>query len=183
MMFVGLSVTMGCDASADIVESTPAGFQISEVLSFSSAPDKVYAAIVDISHWWDPAHTYSGDPANLSLNPIAGGCFCESLANGGGVQHMTVVNVAPNRQLVLRGALGPLQSAGLAGSMIFSLAPAANGTTLTFKYTVGGYFPGGLDKIAPAVNGMLHAQLQRLKALTEVPAAASGNDAAGSLKK
>jgi uncharacterized protein YndB with AHSA1/START domain len=143
----------------------------------------VYAGIVDISHWWDPAHTYSGDSANLSLNPIAGGCFCESLADGGSVQHMTVVNVAPNRQLVLRGALGPLQSAGLAGSMSFSLAPAASGTTLTFKYTVGGYFPGGLDKVTVAVNGMLHAQLQRLKALVEAPAVAGGNDTAGSLNR
>ena len=52
------------------------------------------------------------DAKNLSIDARPGGCFCEKLPNGGGVEHARVVYVAPREVLRLSGALGPLQGVG-----------------------------------------------------------------------
>ncbi|HEX7915316.1 MAG TPA: hypothetical protein VF497_06160, partial [Rudaea sp.] len=77
----------------------------------SAAPDRAYAAITGVARWWDSNHTYSGNASNLSLDARAGGCWCEQLADGGSVQHMTVLTAMPGRMLRLSGGLGPLQAA------------------------------------------------------------------------
>ena len=41
------------------------------------------------------------------------------------------------------------------------------GTVVTLNYAVGGYYAGGLDSIAPAVNGVLEEAMTRLRAFTE----------------
>jgi hypothetical protein len=41
---------------------------------------------------------------------------------------------------------------------------------LELQYSVGGYWQGGFEKLAPAVNGMLTEQEQRLKSLIETGA-------------
>jgi hypothetical protein len=51
--------------------------------------------------------------------------------------------------------------------LVWSLAEKDGRTTLTQIYFVGGYFPGGLDKLAPAVDGVLGEQLARLKSYVE----------------
>jgi hypothetical protein len=58
---------------------------------------------------------------NLSLDRKPGGCFCERLPDGGGVQHMRVVYTSPDKLLRLSGAIGPLQEAALVGSMSWKL--------------------------------------------------------------
>ena len=153
-------------AVAAVVDSTAAGFLVREEAVMGAAPDSVYRAIARIGSWWHPDHTWSGDARNLSLDPRAGGCFCERLP-GGGVQHMTVVYAAPGRQLRLVGGLGPLQGSGVAGSLTFALAPVAAGTAVQWSYSVGGYFTGGLAGIAGAVDEVLALQLARLKGFVE----------------
>ncbi len=64
-----------------------------------------------IGRWWDPAHTFSGQAANLTIDPRAGGCFCETLTTGS-VQHMIVSHIDAPRMLVLQGGLGPLGTHG-----------------------------------------------------------------------
>jgi hypothetical protein len=109
-------------------------------------------------------HSYSGEAANLTLDARAGGCFCEKLSDGGSVEHMRVVFAQPGALLRLQGGLGPLQGMNGAGTMDFALAEAEGArTTLRFRYTVGGYVPGGLDAIADAVDGVLAWQLKRLQ--------------------
>jgi hypothetical protein len=83
------------------------------------------------------------------------------------VLHMSTVNAVPNQKLVLFGALGPLQSSGAAGHLAFVLVEADGKTKLTVTYDVGGYFKGGLDKIAGPVDGVLGQQVARLKAQVE----------------
>jgi hypothetical protein len=80
---------------------------------------------------------------------------------------MVVVNAQPGRLLRLAGALGPLQSLGIAGSLSLSLKEGSGGTTVTQTYDVGGHAPGGLDKLAAPVDAVLGAQLGRLKQLIE----------------
>jgi hypothetical protein len=75
--------------------------------------------------------------------------------------------VAPNKVLRLRGALGPLQAQGLAGSLTWRLVAAGAATKVDLTYSVGGYMQGGFDKMAPAVNFVLGEQLARLKSYVE----------------
>ena len=51
--------------------------------------------------------------------------------------------------------------------MIWKLTESAGGTQVEWTYTVGGYMPGGLAAIAPAVDAVLAGQLQRLKQFIE----------------
>lgn len=146
----------------------PEGFGVRYELVIKAPPEKVYAAAVrEIGSWWDPAHTYSGDSKNLSIEARAGGCFCEKLPGGGGVQHMTVVYLAPGRAVRMTGGLGPLQSAGVAGSMAWTFTAAEGGTKLEISYNVGGSMPGGFEKVAPVVDGVLAGQFARLKSWVE----------------
>ena len=154
-------------AHAAVVETSASSLQVRHTLTTAAKPEKVWQSLLHVEQWWSGAHTYSGSAANLRLEPRAGGCFCETLPDGGGVVHMTVVHLRPNAQLTLSGALGPLQTSGVTGAMTFLIAPAASGSTLTFTYNVGGYFAGGLDKVAAPVDAVLGEQLQRLQRLIE----------------
>ena len=155
-------------AHADVVETTSSGFLVRQEATIDAPPDKVYRALAgEVGRWWNPEHTYSGDAANLSIDARPGGCFCEKLPDGGGVEHLTVAYVAPNKTLRLRGALGPLQGHGLEGSLTWGLAPAGGATKLVLTYSVGGYMQGGFDKMAPAVSFVLAEQVGRLKSYVE----------------
>ena len=111
---LGLLIALLMSTSpAEVVDSSASGFTSRNTVTVSAPPDAVYAALVDEVHeWWDAAHTYTADSTNLSLEAEAGGCFCESLPDGGSVQHMEVVYAEPGKTLRLRGSLGPLQGMG-----------------------------------------------------------------------
>ena len=166
-----LAASAATPAVAAVVDSGPAGFLVRHEAGIAAPPARVWDALVDVARWWSPDHTWSGDAANLSLDPAPGGCFCEKLPAGGGVRHLTVVYAAPRSLLRLTGALGPLQGAGVAGSLTFALKATPAGTQLTLDYSVGGYWPGGLATMAEPVDGMLGAQFARLKALVETGSA------------
>jgi hypothetical protein len=159
-------------ARAAVVDSTQAGFLVRSEAVVHAAPDSVYRALTGrIGAWWDSEHTFSGDSRNLSLEAVPGGCFCEQLPQGGGVRHLTVVFVAPGRTLRLVGGLGPLQGAGVAGSLTWTLVPATpDGTQVRLEYSVGGYLRGGLAGLAPAVDAVLGEQLTRLMRFVETGA-------------
>ncbi len=154
-------------AAADVVDITPAGFLLKHEVAVSAAPEAAWKALIDVASWWNGDHSYSGNAANMSIDARPGGCFCEKLANGGGVSHMTVVFASPNTVLRMIGGLGPLQGSGLAGSMTWRIIPAPPAAKIEVSYSVGGYMQGGFDKIAPAVNGVLGEQLNRLKSLID----------------
>src|SRR5690349_14228561 len=123
---------------------------------------------MQIGRWWNPAHTYSGDAANLALSAKPGGCLCETLPGGGFVKHMDVVYAAPGKALRLVGGLGPLQGMGAAGAMTFDFKAEGAITRVTVTYIVSGFAPGaGLAAIAPPVEGVLAEQLTRFKRFTE----------------
>jgi len=149
-------------------EIAPNGFLVKFDVSINAPAPKVYDTLVgQIGSWWNPEHTYSHDAKNLSIDARPGGCFCEKLPNGGGIEHLRVVYVAPPQVVRLSGALGPLQASGIAGSMIWKLTCAADSTRLDLSYSVGGFIPGGFEKIAPAVEAMLREQFDRLKLFVE----------------
>ena len=154
-------------AGADVVDSGPNGFAVRNAAQIAAHPSRVYNAAVDLlGRWWNPAHSFSKNAANLTLEARPGGCLCERLINGA-VMHLTVVYVVAQQEIRFTGALGPLQQTGAAGSMVWKLTESAGGTQFDWTYTVGGYMPGGLAAIAPAVDAVLADQLNRLKRFVE----------------
>ena len=156
-------------AAADVIDTAPGGFSVKIAVDVASPQADVYRALVErVGTWWSADHTWSGNNANLSIDARPGGCWCERLANGGGVQHMTVAYVDPGKILRFRGALGPLQGMAVDGSMTWELTKAGDKTHLQLTYTVGGYLASGLGAtMAKPVDGVLTLQVQRLKKLVE----------------
>ena len=163
-----LLALLPASARAEVVDRSPAGFTSRTTVSVDVSPERAFRAVVDeIGSWWNKAHTWSGDAANLSLTATPGGCLCETMGNGGGVVHAVVNHVVPGELLRLTGALGPLQEHAVAGTLTFRFAKAGQGTTVTVSYVVSGYFPGGVERLAGPVDGVIGEQAQRLKAHLE----------------
>ncbi len=160
------ALAFALSAHAEVKESGADHLLIANARTIHAAPDKVYAALTDIGRWWDGEHTFSGSAANLSLQPSAGGCFCERWG-AQSVAHGRVVWANPGHLLRLDTALGPLQGMAVQGVMTFTLKPSGGDTSLQFEYRVNGSVSSGLDKLAPTVDGVLMAQLQRLQGYAE----------------
>ena len=152
---------------AEVSDSASNGFTIKATVQIQATPNAVYRQLIQVGDWWDSRHTFSGSAKNMSIEEKAGGCFCERLADGGGVRHMVVAMIAPGKKLVLIGGLGPLQAVGATGAMSIDLAPAAGGTKLQVTYTVTGYVAAGMNTWAAPVDGVLSEQFTRLKNMVE----------------
>lgn len=148
--------------ASSVVEVDERGFVVSHELVMAGSTDEVYRQLVDhVGEWWHPSHSWSGDAAKMSIEARAGGCFCERW-EGNEVEHLRVVQALPGRMLRLAGALGPLSAEALSGSMTIEFEAADGGTTVRLRYAVAGVWPGGFEQVAPAVDGVLAQQLQRL---------------------
>lgn len=153
---------------AEVLSSSASGFFVRNQAMVGAGADSVYAALAGhIDGWWDPAHTFSGDSRNLTLDARVGGSFYEALPYNGGVRHLDVVFVAPGKTFRMTGALGPLQGSGLAGSMTWSFEAAGDSSKVTLSYGLGGYYEGDIQAIAPVVDSVIRGQLMRLKAYVE----------------
>jgi len=164
-----LALLAAAPAHAEVMASAPGGFAVKESFQTAAAPATVWAILVVPSRWWDSEHTWSGSAANLTLEPKAGGCWCETLPDGGSAQHMAIDFVEPGKTLRMRGTLGPLGSLAVTGVMGISIAPDGAGSSVTLTYLVGGYIPVDIQSIAPSVDTVLAAQMARLKAAAESP--------------
>ena len=149
-------------ACADVTHSSESGFEIKMSVSVPATPEQAYQQFLKVDQWWSPAHTWFGKSQNLSLEPVAGGCFCETEGDQS-VLHMTVSFVSPNREIRLLGGLGPLQEMGLHGVLTFKFIPVSdNETTIVQLYRVTGYDPHGLKALAGIVDKVQTLQLKRL---------------------
>ncbi|WP_342250087.1 SRPBCC family protein [Sphingomonas sp. OTU376] len=164
---VALALVAASPAAAEVTASTETSFTVTEKLTVAAPAAKVWATLVAPSLWWNKDHTWSGSAANLSLDPRPGGCWCEKLPKGGGVEHMRVVYAAPGEMLRLSGGLGPLQAMPASAVMTVTLTPGADGksTAVVFTYAVAG--APGLGRIAAPVDGVLAGQVAGLKAAAE----------------
>jgi uncharacterized protein YndB with AHSA1/START domain len=164
---VGTMLGLAVPAGADVVDASAGGFTLKTTVAIAAPPQRVYRTLIDIGSWWAKEHTYSGDSRNLSIVAQPGGCFCEKLPAGGAVEHGRVINIVSGSMLRLASALGPLQEMGVNGSLSWQITAAGHGSTVTMTYAVGGYAPGGLDKLAPLVDQVLSEQVRLLKAHVE----------------
>lgn len=139
-----------------------AGFVVKHTVQVKAPPARAWEALLQVGRWWNPSHSWSGDAKNLTIEPRAGGCFCEALPGGGGVEHLRVVFFKPNELLRMAGALGPLQTMGATGHLAFQLTADSTGTRIAASYIVGGWSEGGLDKMGPLVGMVIREQVDRL---------------------
>jgi uncharacterized protein YndB with AHSA1/START domain len=151
---------------AEIKAAASDGFLIVHSRRIDAGPARIYALLPAIGRWWSSSHTYSGNAANLTLDPEAGGCFCERWKDGA-VAHGRVILALRDRLLRIDTSLGPLQSKAVTGVLSFELAPDGNATVLTLAYRVNGSSESALDKDAPAVDRVLGEQFARLTRLVE----------------
>jgi Activator of Hsp90 ATPase homolog 1-like protein len=165
MRILGCIIGLAATPAAATITVTENGFAIENVVTAYAAPEVLWPALIEPRRYWNPQHSYSANAANFTLEVKAGGCFCETLGDGGSVEHMRVVMVLPNRQLRLVGGLGPLQQEGVAGSLTWTLKPVDGGTEVTQTYVVGGHLQADKATMAPLVGKVLGEQLTRLAAL------------------
>ncbi len=163
LSLLALPLFLATPAPAEIVRASDTSFATQHRLMIAAPPAKVWQTLIQPARWWDGAHTYSGNAANLSLEARPGGCWCEKTASGG-VEHMRIVYLAANDTLRLTGGLGPLQAMPVTTVLTVMLKPAGTGTELTASYAVAG---PGLGGIAAPVDGVLGGQWTRLKAAAE----------------
>ncbi len=168
-IFVG-ALLLPSPVLAEVKESSSSGFVIQLGLDVAATPQASWDALVTPRKWWNAEHSYSNDAANFSLDPRAGGCFCEILPNKvspkaaprGSVEHMRVIYAEEPRALRMSGALGPLQSGAGTGTLTVILKPQGEGTRVLWEYAYGGYLRGDVPAMAKAVDGVLAEQLLRL---------------------
>ena len=146
-------------AQAEVISSGANGFHVRHSLQLVVPQDRAFAVFGRIGEWWEDAHSYSGSASNMSLSLSPGGCFCERLPGGGGVEHMRVAFVEPAKRLVLIGSLGPLLYEATTGVMDVQFERIAGGTRVRLDYKVSGFADGGGQSLAPAVDRVLGAQL------------------------
>ena len=71
--FVGALLCLAAAANAAVVETGASGFLSTHEVTVSATPADAYKALVtEVGRWWNPAHTYSGDAANLSIDARPG---------------------------------------------------------------------------------------------------------------
>ncbi|CAM8651591.1 MULTISPECIES: SRPBCC family protein [Sphingobium] len=164
---------MAAPAHSAVMATSDVGFVIESEVEIAADADAVYALLLTPGRWWNDAHSYSGDSANMTIDAHAGGCFCETIpakaGAAGSVEHGRVIYVVPGRQLRLSGALGPLQTDAAIGTLDLVLTPAGKGMTVRMTYVAGGYLRTRPAQIAPMVDQVLGEQLQGLKRVAETP--------------
>jgi len=150
-------------AAAEVTASGDSGFVSHNEAVVAATPQATWDAMLRPADWWNGDHTYSGDAANMTITPEAGGCFCETVPDTGGeIEHMRVVYLAPGSTLRMTGGLGPLQSEAVAGVLTMTLAPDGELTRITWDYVVGGYMRMPMTDLAPLVDQVVGEQLLRL---------------------
>jgi hypothetical protein len=169
-------------AHAEIKAQSDAGFNVVHIADVEASADEVWKRLITPKDYWSKEHSWSGSSAGFYIDAQAGGCFCELMQdknpvanqNGnkakstGSVEHMRVIFVQPGRVLRMQGALGPLQSEAVMGTLTVALQPIAGKdgdkakTKLSFSYVVGGYMRYKVSEIAPAVDKVLGEQFAGL---------------------
>lgn len=166
------AVAVATPAAAEVIETREDGFVTRDTTTVAANPMKTWLALTKPGDWWTDSHTWSGDAANMTLVPQAGGCFCEKVpgedrADGfsldGSVQHMTVIQSYPLRVLRMRGGLGPLQGEPATGILTITLKEVDGGTRVLWEYNVGGPMRFTIDQISKAVDGVMTQQLHGLR--------------------
>lgn len=164
LVAAALVLASAAPAQAEVKDAAPGGFTVENTMVVPVDAATAWSALVgEVDAWWPKDHSWWGSDSTLSIEPRAGGCFCE-IAGDRQAQHMAVTFVEPGKLLRMTGGLGPLQGMGLHGALEFRLEPvegeaAPPSTRITMYYRAGGYSPDDLSAFAPVVDKVQGQQL------------------------
>jgi len=154
-------------AFAELSGVSAAHFESTHRAEVAATPAQVYEVLVRLPAWWNPGHSFSGDTRNMSLEPSAGGCWCERWGDGASARHALVLQVIPGRLIVMEATLGPLLALPARGVLTLVTSRSDGKTAVRLSYRVSGAAELALDKLAPAVDDVLAQQFTRLKSMIE----------------
>jgi hypothetical protein len=160
-------------AYAEVKATSDSGFNVVHIDTVATTPEEIWKRLLLPKNWWNKAHSWSGSSEGFYIDPQANGCFCElfqeKAADGkvktvGSVEHMRVLFVRPGKVLRMQGALGPLQSEAIIGTLTVAMEPLkdAGSTQVSFSYVVGGYMRYKIADIAPAIDKILGEQFRNM---------------------
>jgi len=168
-----LLAAISSPAFAEVKAASDTGFNSVHIATVNATPDEIWNRLLTPKDYWNKAHSWSGSTAGFYIDAQANGCFCELFqeadVNGklntvGSVEHMRVLFAHPGKVLRMQGALGPLQSEAVIGTLTVAMEPAKDnaGTRVSFSYVVGGYMRYTVSEIAPAVDKVLGEQFKNM---------------------
>lgn len=163
------ALALAAPASAEVASTSADGFVTKATVTVAAPPRTAWLALIKPGDWWNDEHTWSGDSANMTITPKAGGCFCELIPGegeipmDGSVQHAVVVQAIPDKALRLRGGLGPLQAVPATGVLTIMLQPVEGGTSITWEYNVGGSMSFEVAQLSKLVDAVLLQQINGLR--------------------
>ena len=160
-------------AFADVKAASETGFNVIHIATVQATPDEIWKRLVAPKDYWNKSHSWSGSTAGFYIDAQANGCFCElfqetdatgKIKTVGSVEHMRVIFAQPGKVLRMQGALGPLQSEAVIGTLTVAMETAkqGGGTRVSFSYVVGGYMRYKVAEIAPAVDKVLGEQFKNM---------------------
>ena len=160
-------------AIAEVKSVADNGFSVVHIADVDASPMVIWSRLISPKDYWNKTHSWSGSVDGFYLDPKAGGCFCENMlttdAKGkskvaGTVEHMRVIFADPGKVLRMQGALGPLQSEAVLGTMTVAIVPAKTGTgsTVSFSYVVGGFMRYKTPEISAAVDKVIGEQFNSM---------------------
>jgi len=170
-VLAALALLPAAPAVAEVTGAGSDSFVSRHEVVVKASPKEVWLALISPAAWWTSEHTWSGEAANLTLTPQAGGCFCEKIPEvdepgrftlEGSVEHMRVIQAYPERALRMQGALGPLQSEPVTGILTIAISEVEQGTRIVWEYNVGGPMRYEVPVIARAVDGVMGLQINAL---------------------
>ncbi len=160
-------------AAAEVKTQSDTGFSVVHLAEVAATPDEIWKRLITPKEYWSKNHSWSGSVAGFSIDPRAGGCFCELIQDKGpdgkiktvgSVEHMRVIFASPGKVLRMQGALGPLQAEAVLGTLTVAMEPLKDGkgTKLSFSYVVGGYMRFKPADIAINVDKVIGEQFTSL---------------------
>jgi hypothetical protein len=180
-------LVLASPAMAEVKTKADNGFSVFHTADVDATPDAIWKRLISPKDYWSKDHSWSGSVAGFTLDPRPGGCFCEAIQDEGSgakpktlgnVEHMRVIFAQPGKVLRMQGALGPLQSEAMLGTLTVAIAPAKSGTgsTVSFSYVAGGYMRYKPADIATAVDKVIGEQFAGLikPFITQTAAAPDG---------
>lgn len=144
-------------AGAEVKFASPDAMLIRHEFRIEAPAAKAWETLVHPERYWPADHTWFGKRESLSLEPVAGGCYCERW-DGGSAEHGRVVMAVPGKALKLDAALGPFLDMGVSGVLAIALTEQDGVTTAVVTYRVSGDAGHKLDQLAPIVDQVLGQQ-------------------------
>jgi uncharacterized protein YndB with AHSA1/START domain len=144
-------------AGAEVKLAAADAMLIEHRFTIAAPATKAWETLVHPERYWPADHTWSGKRESLSIEPTAGGCFCERW-DGSSAEHGRVVKLVPGRSLVLDAALGPFLEMAISGILSIRLEEKDGTTTAIVSYRVSGDAAHKLDQLAPIVDQVLGMQ-------------------------